>query len=260
MKVNLKDYIAQRKKELRNSKYQQFRHPRLLILQMGDDPASNSYIKGKLKDAKECGVVTTLFKSDNFTLMHEFLQNMGKRYEGIILQEPHNLDKTDYEKIMSHISKWQDVDGFKADSMHTPCTPKGILSILRNFYCEEPAGKVAVVVGKGRLVGGPLVPLLMKEGFTVISCNSKTDDLQKMVKLGDVVVSAVGKENLITRDMLKDGAFVVDAGITFDEDGKICGDCDKALYDDEDVLVTPVPGGVGLMTRLSLMENVIEME
>ena len=82
----------------------------------------------------------------------------------------------------------------------------------------------------------------------------------EMVKLGDIVVSAVGKENLITRNMLKDGAFVVDAGITFDKDGKMCGDCDKALYDDEDILVTTVPGGVGLMTRLSLMENIIEGE
>ena len=259
MRIDLTNYIAQRKKELRTSKYQA-RKPRLLILQTGDDPASNAYIRGKLKDAKECGIAATLFKSDDFTLMLEFLKSMGKRYDGIILQEPHSFNEGDYKEIMSYISKWQDVDGFKIDSLHTPCTPKGILTILRNFYCGDPAGKVAVVVGKGKLVGGPLVPLLMKEGFTVISCNSKTDDLQKMVKLGDIVISAVGKENLITRNMLKDGAFVVDAGITFDKDGKMCGDCDKALYDDEDILVTTVPGGVGLMTRLSLMENIIEGE
>ena len=131
-----------------------------------------------------------------------------------------------------------------------------ILDILEEFYHGD--GKVITVVGRGALVGKPLIPMLVEEGWTVLCANSRTPDLKALTSISDVVVTATGCRSLIKRDMLKDGAFVIDAGITCDENGKLCGDCDKSLYDDETIQITTVPGGVGLMTRLSLIKNVME--
>ena len=118
-------------------------------------------------------------------------------------------------------------------------------------------GKIVAVVGKGKLVGEPLVPMLMKKGATVISCNSTTPNLREMLQQADIVIAATGVRNLIQNEMVKDGAIVIDAGISVDENGKLCGDCSKELYDREHVDITPVPGGVGLLTRLALMKNLL---
>lgn len=259
MKINIKDYVAREKKLLEDKINHFLNQPSLLILQQGNDPASNSYIKGKMNDAKECGISVVLFKTDSAEKILDFAVRNREYFDGIILQEPHNLPLTYVDQIFGNMEDYQDVDGMDAMSVHTPCTPKGIMEIIAEFYPKEDiAGEVVVVVGKGKLVGKPLVPLLMESGCTVISCNSKTADLAKYTKMADIVISAVGKENLITRHMLKDGAFVIDAGITFDKDGKLCGDCDKAIYDDEQIAITTVPGGVGLTTRLALMKNTFE--
>lgn len=259
MKINIKDYVAREQDYIREKVSNFVATPSLLILQHGDNPASNSYIKGKMKDAGKCGISATLIKSDSAEEILDFAVRNMQYYDGIILQEPHNLPLMYVDQIFGNMEDYQDVDGMDVMSVHTPCTPKGIMDIIAEFYPKEDiAGEIAVVVGKGKLVGKPLVPLLMEKGCTVISCNSKTADLAKYTKMADIVVSAVGKENLITRDMLKDGAFVIDAGITFDENGKLCGDCDKAIYDDEQIAITTVPGGVGLTTRLALMKNTFE--
>ena len=157
------------------------------------------------------------------------------------------------ELFLKMIGKYKDVDGFRLDSNHLPCTPKGIMMILNKFY-KKSAG-VVTVVGRGELVGKPLIPILVKDGWTVLCANSHTPDLKALTSMSDVVVTATGCRNLIKRDMLKDGAFVIDAGITFDENGKLCGDCDKSMYDDETVQITTVPGGVGLTTRYALLTN-----
>lgn len=260
MKIELKDWIDNRKKEIRAEIEGDYAlQPRLLILQMGDDAASNSYIKGKLKDAADCGIIASLFKTNDAEMLIRTIDAENYRYDGIILQEPCGLSDKDRAAVLGLIDDNADVDGFSKTSKHQPCTPKGIISIIDTFYPNVAIeGDVAVVVGKGELVGAPLVPMLMKKGFTVISCNSKTKNIAELTKKADILISAVGKEKLITRDMVKDGAFIIDAGITFDENGKLCGDCDKAMYDDEKIAITTVPGGVGLTTRLSLMENVLD--
>jgi methylenetetrahydrofolate dehydrogenase (NADP+)/methenyltetrahydrofolate cyclohydrolase len=259
MKIDIKEWVKNRKEEIAAEVSAMDRKPRLLILQMGDNPASNSYIKGKIGDAGECGIAADLFKANTFDNMAEFVLRVAHTYDGVILQEPSGLTEEQRDYILSHIGPDRDVDGFIDSSEFESCTPKGIMEIINTFYPNVDChGEVAVVVGRGSLVGAPLVPMLIKKGFTTISCNSKTQNLADIVKMGDIVVSAVGKPNLITRDMVKDGAFVIDAGICFDDNGKLCGDCDKKMYDDTQIAITPVPGGVGLTTRLALMENTIE--
>ena len=258
MKIDIKEWVKNRKEEIAAEVSAMDRKPRLLILQMGDNPASNSYIKGKIGDAGECGIAVDLLKVNTFDSITLFAGRFHL-YDGIILQEPCGLTDKQREYVLSAIGPDRDVDGFLSRSEFEPCTPKGIMEIINTFYPNVDChGEIAVVVGRGSLVGAPLVPMLIKKGFTTISCNSKTQNLADIVKMGDIVVSAVGKPNLITRDMIKDGAFVIDAGICFDDNGKLCGDCDKKMYDDTQIAITPVPGGVGLTTRLALMENTIE--
>ena len=186
------------------------------------------------------------------------MNNFGYDYDGIILQEPSGLSEVMRKNVLNNIKITQDVDGFKKNSMFKPCTPAGIIGIIDHFYGEDLKGKHAVVIGRGELVGKPLVPLLIEKGATVTCCNSSTPVLPAHTQMADIVISATGKPGLVNRNMLKYGAFVIDAGISVDENGKLHGDCDCALYDDEEIRVTTVPGGVGLTTRLQLMKNVVE--
>ena len=264
MKIDIKDWVnGCLKPELKDKidSHPMLRRPRLLIIQIGDLPQSNAYVKGKLADAKEVGISASLFKisADEgaaFEIVHNFLKKNVESYDGVILQEPSGFSDGQRKILLELIGPDKDVDGFLPNSDFQPCTPKGIMRIIKSYW-GKPNGMTAVVVGRGALVGFPLSSMLIKEGFTTIVCNSKTPDLKEKTLQGDIVISAVGKRNLITKDMVKPGALVIDAGIDFDENGKICGDCDKTMYaDDFNAGVTPVPGGVGLMTRYELMENV----
>ena len=261
MRIDVKDYVRQMKESIKNSSRPGY-CKKLLIIQIGNNEASNRYINGKIKDCADVGHYAVLAKFPEGVSagrVRAFLQREREFYNGIILQEPANMDESGglkKEEVIELISPEQDVDGFKRDSKHNPCTPLGIVNFLKYYLSRgDLKGLSAAVVGKGKLVGGPLVPMLMAEGATVISCNSQTADLGSMTQMADIVISCTGVPALIKKGMLKKGAIVIDAGIAFDEDGKICGDCDKALYDDEDVYVTTVPGGVGLLTRLALLEN-----
>ena len=258
MKINIKDYVAKEKQLLKNKIDYSLIKPSLLILQYDNNLISTSYAKKKMEDAKDCGIEAVFIKANSATtLLHTALSNM-KSFDGVVLQKPHNLSFAYVDKIFKEMKDCQDVSGMRTN-VHNPCIPKGIMEIIAEFYPKEDiAGEIAVVVGEDELVAKPLLPLLMEKGCTVISCNSKTADLAKYTKMADIVVSAVGKEKLITRDMLKDGAFVIDAGIRFDENGELCGDCDKAIYDDEQIAITTVPDGVDLITRLILMKNTFE--
>lgn len=229
----------------------------LLILQVGDNPASNVYIKGKKKDCEELGYACTVVKADG-TRPGKHLERTVNYSEadGIILQEPCGLGEETRRRILKKIRRWQDVDGFLPDSQHTPCTPLGIMNIIEKFCgSKDLSGKIVAVIGRGELVGKPMMKLLIENGATAISCNSRTPNLAKIAGQADIIISATGQKGLITKSHLKKGAIVIDAGIFVDEDGKLHGDCDRALYDDPDVWVTPVPGGVGLMTRMALMQN-----
>ena len=256
MKINIKDWVQTKKEEIQKTTQNFTIPPRLLIMQIGDNPASNSYIKGKMKDAAECGIHADLYKTAEPWTAIQFLRESVNRYDGIILQEPSGFTKENYNSFYRIISPTQDVDGFMKNSKHKQCTPQGIMDIIDTFYPDQYLrDNIAVVIGRGELVGKPLAAMLIEKGLTVISCNSQTPNIAEFTKKADIVISAVGKEKLVTRDMLKDGAFVIDAGITFDENGKLCGDCDKAMYNDDTIAITTVPGGVGLTTRLSLMQN-----
>ena len=203
-------------------------------------------IKEEEKWFRENGV----FDYNNFSYM---ISNA----DGVILQLP--VENKNLEHMITNsIRLCQDVDGFQLGSPFKPCTPAGIIDYLENGLHENLAGKVITVVGKGPLVGGPIVPMLMEKGATVISCNSKTKELGKMIYMADIVISAVGKANLIG-DLTgtKVGQIIIDAGTTRDEGGKLCGDVDKRIYDRPYLQITSVPGGVGLLTRLQLLDNVV---
>ena len=275
MIVDVKDFVKQEKEKIKKQSNEPIK--RMLIIQVGDNPASNAYIKGKIKDAEELGHQAMLMKFPEWVsadMVLNFLKDNAKNYDGVILQEPANITedhcftKTKKQDIINFIEDWQDIDGFKKTSQYKPATPRGIVEFLNNYY--EPhknpgsdfmrnnlTGKVIAVVGKGKLVGEPLVPMLMKKGATVISCNSKTPDLGAMTRQADIVIAAAGVRGLIQNDMVEDGTLVIDAGINVDEDGKLCGDCSKDIYERRAVQITPVPGGVGLLTRLALMKNLL---
>lgn len=257
MKLDVKSYVAQEKEKLKQEINNLDFVPSLLILQRGNDSASNAYINGKMRDGEDLKLKVDLFKTNNPKSILEYLQKNARNYKGIILQEPSGLTTAERDRVLELICDSQDVDGFKTTSLHKPCTPAGIMGIIEHFYSESLKGTTVVVVGKGALVGKPLVPMLMEKGATVISCNSATNPLAAYTKMGDIVVVAAGVPGLITRDMLKDNALVIDAGISVDAMGRLHGDCDSSLYDDENIRVTPVPGGVGLTTRLQLMKNVV---
>ena len=263
MLLNVKEYVKQEKEKLKRQDGEPVR--RMLIIQVGDNPASNAYIKGKIKDAEELGHQAMLMKFPDgvsANTVYDFIERNEKSYDGIILQEPANITtlkgvlhpKTKAD-IIELIHDWKDIDGFKKTSCHKPATPRGIMEYAAALGYENLQGKVVAVVGKGKLVGEPLVPMLMKKGATVISCNSKTPDLGKMTRSADIVIAAAGVRGLIQNNMIESGTIVIDAGINVDENGKLCGDCDPALYDRKNVDITPVPGGVGLLTRLALMKN-----
>lgn len=262
MKLNVKEYIQQEKEKLKRKPNEPVR--KMLIIQVGDDKASNAYIKGKIADAAELGHQATLIKFSEGTSTDEvyaFLENNSHSYDGIILQEPAAFspyyNRYDKSAIIDFIADRKDIDGFKKTSHHKPATPRGIMDYAAALGYENLQGQVVAVVGKGKLVGMPLVPMLMEKGATVISCNSKTPDLGKMTRSANIVIAAAGVRNLIQSDMIESGTIVIDAGINVDEDGKLCGDCSKELYDRRDVQITPVPGGVGLLTRLALMKNLL---
>lgn len=258
MRVNIKDWVVKEKESIKKSLEGKKNPPHLLVLQVGNEKDSNSYISGKWKDCQDTGIDITLVKISPrraATEIRKYLAAFMHKYDGIILQEPSGLTENEKQAFLKMIGKHKDVDGFRVDSDYSPCTPEGIMRIIEIFY--EGTGNIVTVVGRGELVGKPLIPMLVDKGFTVLCANSRTPDLKALTSMSDIVVSATGVRNLITRDMLKDNAFVIDAGITFDENGKIGGDCDKSIYDDETIQITTVPGGVGLMTRLMLVINTL---
>ena len=256
--LDIKSYVKQEKEKMAAAVVN-MQPVSLLIMQVGDNPASNSYIKGKMNDCREIGIEPVLLKgngSDIFKGHHNIISRMNE-FHGIILQLPVENEKIKKE-LLDCIHAYQDVDGFKPGSPYTPCTPAGIIDYLENGLNIDLCGKVVTVIGKGELVGKPLLPLLMEKGSTIISCNSKTQNLQKMVENADIIITATGVPNLIKADWIKSGQIILDAGTGFDENGKLCGDVEKELYTANRCWVSSVPGGVGLLTRLQLLKNTVK--
>lgn len=238
---------------------------KLVVVSVGSDEASKVYVGQKEKKALEIGYDFFSLHFDTI-LESELIQEIEKlnndsEVTGIIVQLPlpSNLDKN---KILNSISPLKDVDGLtnqnfikliKKEECLVPCTPKGIVSLL-DYYKVDLVNKKVVIVGRSELVGLPLFHLLLNKNATITMCHSKTCDLIKYTKEADVLIVAVGKSSLITSDMVKDGVVIVDVGINRC-DGKLYGDVNSDCMNLAS-LMTPVPGGVGPMTVISLMENV----
>ena len=271
MIIDVKSLVAKKKEEVKEtiSKYPE-NEVKLSIIQVGDNSASNSYIKGKLKDCEEVGIIGDLHKFDEnvkpFSILKEIKKlNNDPTCYGIIVQLPlpKQFTKEWIEVLTNTIDRYKDVDGFRKDSPFTPCTPKGIMSII-DYLWEQIGGStlngvVACVIGRSEIVGKPTVNLLIDRGCTVVNCNSHTRDLDFWLDKANIIITATGSKDLLnmSRHVNWKEKIVIDVGINRDENGKLCGDCSKDLYD-EVKWITPVPGGVGLMTRVSLLENVVQ--
>ena len=240
--------------------------PKLIILTDHSDPACEVYMRNKLKAAERCGieaeVVDVPAGLDGRELSY-FMVDIQESADGVILQLPVR-DKCVARDIVKRINIRTDVDGQTVGNianlyegkapLHLPCTPAGIMRLLTH-YSVPISGKHAVVVGRSTLVGRPMAELLLQSNATVTICHSKTENLSEITRQADILVVATGKANLITADMVKPGAAVIDVGINR-VDGKLCGDVDFESVKEVAGWITPVPGGVGPMTVAMLMYNV----
>ena len=247
------------------------RVPHLVVILVGEDPGSVSYVTGKAKASAEVGIRnTTIRKPENISeaellgLIREL--NADEQVDGILVQLP--LPKhISEEKVIATISKEKDVDGFhplnvaalwQKQECVLPCTPKGIIKMLKAAGVQIN-GKRAVVVGRSKIVGLPVAKLLTDENATVTVAHSRTADLAEVTRNAEILVVAIGRPKFVTADMVAEGAVVIDVGVNRDpETDKLCGDVDFAGIEPKVSAITPVPGGVGPMTICCLMENTIE--
>ena len=243
------------------------RKPGLAVVIVGNDPASRIYVRNKIKACAQLGIRSYSYElpeqstqTEVETLLDELAANA--EIDGILLQLP--LPKhLDAESATSHIPFEKDVDGFseanlgllmKNKARIVACTPLGVMKLLESAGIEL-TGKNAVVLGRSETVGKPMAMLLLNANATVTVCHSKTKNIKEICRQADVLVSAVGKANFVTADMVKEGAVVIDVGMNRDENGKLCGDVDFEGVKDKVSHITPVPGGVGPMTITMLMYN-----
>jgi methylenetetrahydrofolate dehydrogenase (NADP+)/methenyltetrahydrofolate cyclohydrolase len=231
--------------------------PGLAVILVGDNPASQVYVRNKVKACEDSGLNSVLEKYDASMTEAELLArvdalNKDPAIHGILVQLP--LPKhIDDHKVIEAISPLKDVDGF-----HVACTPYGCMKMLESIGMANLKGKHAVVIGRSNIVGKPMAMMLLAANATVTVCHSGTPDLGYHTRQADVVVAAVGKRNVLTADMVKPGAVVIDVGMNRDDAGKLCGDVDFAAIKEVAGWITPVPGGVGPMTITMLLVNTIE--
>ena len=247
-----------------------FRAPCLAVILVGEDPASQVYVRNKHKACEACGITSLQYALPADTAEEELLSLIGRLnadpgVDGILCQLPlpGHICET---RVTDAILPEKDVDGFHPVNVgrmllgnegFLPCTPAGVIEMLRSEHIPI-AGKHAAVVGRSNIVGKPAAALLLRENATVTVCHSRTADLKETVKNADIVVAAVGKPRFITADMLKPGCTVIDVGINRLPDGSLCGDVDFAAAKEVAGAITPVPGGVGPMTIAMLMMNTVK--
>lgn len=243
------------------------RQPGLAVILVGDNPASQVYVRNKERDCAQCGIMCYDYhlpqdaSQEDVLDLVEKMNNYGA-VDGILVQLP-LPEQIDERVVLEAIAPDKDVDAFHPENVgrimqgqayYKPCTPAGVMEILHE-YGIDPGGKHCVVVGRSNIVGKPMAMLLLHENATVTICHSRTPDLKAQCIQADILVSAVGKTGLITADMVKPGAVVIDVAMNRNEAGKLCGDVDFAAVSQVASYITPVPGGVGPMTRAMLMEN-----
>ena len=243
--------------------------PHLAVILVGDDPASQVYVRNKQRACEKIGIRSETIRMPADTAMDALLRqvdalNADASVHGILCQLP--LPKhVDSEQVLLRIAPEKDVDAFHpvnvgkitiGNASLLPCTPAGVMEMLR-YEGISAAGKHCVVVGRSNIVGKPMALLLLADNGTVTICHSKTPDLAAITRQADILVTAVGKKGLITADMVKPGAVVIDVSINRDENGKLCGDADFEAVSAVADAITPVPGGVGPMTIAMLMQNTV---
>ena len=243
--------------------------PALAVIIVGDNPASRVYVNGKKKDCEECG-----FYSEEYALPAEITQkqlldlidelNNRADMDGILVQLP-LPDHLDEREVLRAIRPDKDVDCFHpynvgklmiGEDGFVPCTPYGVVRMLKEYNIDI-RGKHCVVVGRSNIVGKPQAILMLREDATVTICHSRTPDLAEQCRKADILVAAVGRVGLIGADMVKEGAVVIDVALNRNEQGKLCGDVRYEEVAEKASYITPVPGGVGPMTRAMLMENTL---
>ncbi|MBO8484946.1 MAG: bifunctional methylenetetrahydrofolate dehydrogenase/methenyltetrahydrofolate cyclohydrolase FolD [Bacteroidetes bacterium] len=247
------------------------RVPHLVVILVGDDPASVSYVTGKAKASQTVGIKNTTIRKPDSISEDELLGlirqlNDDEEVDGILVQLPLPAHISE-SKVIETIDKSKDVDGFhplnvaalwQKQPCTLPCTPKGIIRMLKAAGVEIK-GRRAVVIGRSNIVGLPVAKLLLDENATVTIAHSKTKDLPSLTRQAEILVVAIGRPKFVTGDMVSEGAVVIDVGVNRDpETGKLCGDVDFAAIEPKASVITPVPGGVGPMTICCLMENTIE--
>ncbi len=262
IKENIKNFIEM---SVKNGN----RQPHLVVIMVGDNQASKVYVSGKNKDCMQVGIKNTTLYYDDISeedLISKIKElNEDKTVDGILIQLPlpSHINK---DHIFNILNPQKDVDGFTplnvgklylGQDTFVPCTPKGIIKILEYIGYYDLSGKKAVVIGRSNIVGKPIAQLLLNKNATVTICHSKTQNIIEQVRQADIVVSAMGNAKLIKKDWLKENSIVIDVGINRDENNKLCGDVDLEDVIDKVKYITPVPKGVGLLTRAMLLENTI---
>ncbi len=262
----IRESIAERVVQLKN----QGVTPGLAVILVGDNPASQTYVRNKQKSCEAIGIFSELIKLPEDTKEAELLEhiqslNERKDIHGILVQLP--LPKhIDENKVIATISPEKDVDGFSPVSVgkmmlgqetYLPCTPYGVMKLLE-YTGIEIAGKHAVIVGRSHIVGNPMGQLLLQKDATVTYTHSKTKDLPSITKQADILVAAVGRPNFITKEHVKPGAVVIDVGINRDENNKLIGDVHFEEVEKLASHITPVPRGVGPMTITMLLFNTVQ--
>ncbi|MFN3303316.1 MAG: bifunctional methylenetetrahydrofolate dehydrogenase/methenyltetrahydrofolate cyclohydrolase FolD [Roseateles sp.] len=245
--------------------------PGLAVVLVGDNPASQVYVRNKVKACEEAGIHSVLEKYDASMTEAELLArvealNNDPSIHGILVQLPLPQHIDDH-KVIEAISPAKDVDGFHVASAGAlmvgepgfkACTPYGCMKMLESIGMKDLRGKHAVVIGRSNIVGKPMAMMLLAANATVTVCHSGTADLGAMTRQADIVVAAVGKRNVLTADMVKPGAVVIDVGMNRNDEGKLCGDVDFDGVKEVAGWITPVPGGVGPMTIAMLLVNTLE--
>ena len=243
--------------------------PGMAVVLVGENPASKVYVRNKEKDCQECGIYSAMYHLPEETTEKELLElldtlNHDTSIHGILVQLP--LPKQiNSQRVIEAIDPQKDVDAFHPTNVgyltqgmprFAPCTPAGIVKLME-AYKIDPAGKHCVVIGRSNIVGKPMALLLLQRNGTVTICHSGTKDLKEQTLQADILVSAVGKTGFVTADMVKEGAVVIDVAMNRNAEGKLCGDVDYAAVSQKACAITPVPGGVGPMTRVMLLENTL---
>jgi len=267
--IDGKALAAKVKEAVRMQAQQLSARPGLAVIIVGDNPASRVYVNGKKKDCEECGFYSEEHALPGTASQQELLAliaalNEREDIDGVLVQLP-LPEQFNEQEVLRAIRPDKDVDCFHpynvgklmiGEEGFLPCTPSGVMRMLEEYEVDV-AGKHCVVVGRSNIVGKPQAILMLRKHATVTICHSRTPDLAEQCRKADILVAAVGRTGLITADMVKDGAVVIDVAMNRNEQGKLCGDvcyeevAQKASY------ITPVPGGVGPMTRAMLMENTL---